>query len=812
LYGTSEFVLEHEIGHNFGMWHGMTTKVRVDEIPYNTPGWEGFNVMAGGGAVRVDNEKSRFTNNGHFDPSCKHWYGWIEDADVVFLHPVGASPTCPQCQTSWAGKLNAFDRPDVIPGQTGTTSGSPYFAVKIAYSPEHLLYVYYRSSYPGTRLGVSVQYCRRTFLSYMDIGMNSFCYTYDVAGDTKTMDDSIILPGTTFVVVPPPVAIENIGLKGVAGVVPVIQALSVPDFSDCPDMICPAGKDISAAVSIRFLGASDLASAPAPAMQVAPSLEAQTDLQLLAGAGTLIRAADAALGKGGRGQWNISVCPMQGIDEVVVYLYDTMPFSGFLFNAPPTYQAVNKFRAFTADCCMAGESMPVGGVRVVLIRQLDRQSLSIAELEVYLADADGVNVAPQATCWSLPAGGWYYQGDSNSGRQYFITDGLGDTFSHSGETLVNPDGLGHYDMCVFNRSLPVRRLRVKPRENWASRSQHLSVEAYAFIGVDASSLSELRPTGLLWNQTISMTTSTWSINLSLPSFASQSVPCEVRALAPFAFPVVQGEAYALIRANAAGAVRVRTAFTSTKCPDESYPTPVTVSSEAGSAMTCTYCPATALSFAGNMQGCPGQTCTALIATGNYTGPTDPARSFPGGAAVFGVSSSPQAGRPRYLSTANASIGWNESAGRWDLRDPDGKLIAARGSSWVGSFSPLEGGWANLSDSGFRGGIRAVVIEQAQVEYINLCEIEMYNASGVNVALNRSTCFNLPTTGHWYTGDRVTGRDPRLNDGCTGGQDVCVCAHSGEGLVGNIMACVLDVALPIERIHVRVLHRIRPELL
>jgi hypothetical protein len=99
----------------------------------------------------------------------------------------------------------------------------------------------------------------------------------------------------------------------------------------------------------------------------------------------------------------------QGIDEATIYLYDTMPLSGSLFSAPPGYQAVNKFRAFHVDCCAAGESMAVSGVRAVLIRQLAPQPLAIAELEVYLAGADGVNVAPQATCWSLPtAGCWFY--------------------------------------------------------------------------------------------------------------------------------------------------------------------------------------------------------------------------------------------------------------------------------------------------------------------------------------------------------------------------------------------------------------------
>ena len=62
---------------------------------------------------------------------------------------------------------------------------------------------------------------------------------------------------------------------------------------------------------------------------------------------------------------------------------------------------------------------------------------------------------------------------------------------------------------------------------------------------------------------------------------------------------------------------------------------------------------------------------------------------------------------------------------------------------------MEGGWASLRPSKrYHWGILAVVqvIKQDQADHINLCKITMYNASCVNVAPNRSTCFNLHTTG------------------------------------------------------------------
>jgi hypothetical protein len=460
LYGTSGAVLEHEVGHNFGMGHGMTAKTRVDGIPYNTQQYEGFTRMAAGGEVIFGDEKSRYNRNGHFDPSCKHWFGWLEDADVVFMHPLGASASCPQCVATWSGKLNAFDRPDVVPGKTDASSGSPAFAIKVAYAPTNVVYIYYRSSYPATRRGISVQYCRRSYSSELNVGMSSVCYTYDAAGDTGAMDDSTILPGTTYVATPPPAAIEDVGLAAVAGILPVIQVTSVPDFADCPDMICPPNKDISASLSVSFL--NDTQAAPPPvAFTVAPSPVAERQLVLPSGP-VLFRVADPVQGARGRGIFNFSLCPAGGLEDATLYVYDAPPLSALLFNAQPGYQAVNRFQAFAVDCCAPGDTFAAAGVRAVVVRQMDPQPLAIAELQVFLAAAPTVNVAAQARCWSLPPGGAYYNGDGVTGRQSLMTDGDLTTYSHSGSDSTG--GKGHVDMCVFDAPVDVRRLTVWPRQ------------------------------------------------------------------------------------------------------------------------------------------------------------------------------------------------------------------------------------------------------------------------------------------------------------------------------------------------------------
>ena len=461
LYPTSAAILEHEIGHNFGMNHGVTTKTRVDGIPYNTPQFEGFSRMAAGGYVEYGEETTRYNSNGHFDAASKHWFGWLRDSDVVFMDPRGASTACPNCVSSWTGKINAYDRPDVIPGHTATSSGSPAFVIRIAYTPTDLIYIYYRSSYPVTRIGISVQYCYRDLYTYLNAGATSLCFTYDVEGDTMTMDDSTILPGTTFVAAPPPAAIERIGLSGVAGILPVIRALSVPDFTDCPDMLCPPNKDISASLSVTFLNASQ--SVPSSiAFTIQPSTFVERTYSMSAG-NVLYKVEDGIPGAGGRGVFNFSFCPIDGLQDATMYLYDSPPLSTLLFGAPVGYQAVNKFQLFAVDCCTTGQTFRATGVRAIVIRQMDPQPLAIAELQVYLAGALDVNVASQARCWSLPPGGDFYNGDPVTARQYFETDGDLLTFSHSG-TLDDTYGLGHIDMCVFDTALDVRRLTVWPRQ------------------------------------------------------------------------------------------------------------------------------------------------------------------------------------------------------------------------------------------------------------------------------------------------------------------------------------------------------------
>jgi hypothetical protein len=812
-YPTSAPLLNHEVGHNLGLGHDYTTKVRYDEVFYNSKGKPGFSALGNDAMVNIDSEQSRYVSNGHFDVAAKHWFGWIDDEQVVFMHPGGASTSCPLCVTSFTGKINAFDRPDVIPGRTGASSGSPYFAVKIPLTSAGTdsLYIFYRSGWTDTRIGVQVQYTHTMLQWWVDVGMNMRTFVYDAAGDSAEMKDSAILPGTTYVAAPPPIFLEKLGLASFDGVIPVITVYSVPDFSDCPNMLCPPNKDLSASISVRFATPAEVASVH-PGLTIVPSMTNEITPPMANGS-LLVRIADHERGAGGRGSLQLSVCPIDGLDEATVYLYDDLPMAHLLFSAPPSYQAINKFKVLAADCCQAGESWPVFGVRAVVIRQMLNEMLSIAELEAYLSTDPLTNVAPRATCYSLPMGEGYYMANWETAVLTRITDGLTSTISHSSDRAdakygALESGFGHFDMCVFDEPLPVARLKITPREGLAVRSQRLSVEAYASVTADLSDPTGLRPIGLVFRQNISMPlgASLWSTELTLPPLPAQ-ISCEPNVQTPFSFPTVQGSSYAVVKTRtAAGRVRMRWSLNSTACPLGAYLVPL--NNTPGGMFACRPCPARALDFPGTLRVCPSPLCTAVVVSGNYSGQLPSARALSGGNTVFGMDAAPQAGLRRYTARSNASIAWNASAGAWALLDAGGQLLASRRSPAIGPFDGVAAGWAPARASTSPGmGIKAVVVEMDQAGFLNLCELGLYDRNGTNLARTRGRCYNFPVwpTGsgdaYWYTGDRVTGAEPKLNDGCLDESGTCKCAHAGSPTPGTFMACVLDAVLPVESIRV-----------
>jgi len=783
-YPTTAAVMEHEIGHNYGIGHGRTTKVRgTSETEFNSPQYEGYSRMAAGGKVLADDPLTRYNENGHFGPNNKHWYGWLQDSDVVFLHPEGnAFPDCAACQTQWTGKLNAMDRPDVIPGQ----ENSPYFAAKIPIGTtgQEVLYVYYRTSYASSRKGISVQYCRRSF--GMDSGMTGVCYIFDAHGSSYTLDDSAILPGTSYVAYPPYPLVERIGWEEAMKAIPVISVTSVPDLDNdpnCPNMVCNYDKEIAAELSIRFL--SDTEKQQRSPLSVpngntlSPSPGLPRTLSSSSSGKVLVVAEDDAKGAGGTGELNVSVCPASG--TATVYFYDDFPHAATMLSAPLSYGALQSDLLYAADCCTRGASVPASGVRAVVLRQNDPQFLNIAEIEIYTAANPAVNIAPSATCYLLPATGAYYNGNDDATAPQLIDEDYA-TYAHSG----NPkDGGGKdFAVCVLPQPTELAKIKVVPRASKADRSENLTLEVYAEVGMsEGEDMGPVRGVGLLWQTLVQHPGAAWEAGeeYTVPSLPTSFVCDEGTGPAgpTFRYPVVHGKAFALIDAPAGAAIHTSVEYHT--CPgavadyefDFSFPTPAP-----GNTQSCHPCPTRALDRNG-IEACPSDSACDMLHVPGPSGGLFQARGMVDG-------------RRRYVGRRQAEIAWNGGEGEWQLKAADGTVTATKTTN---GFEP---GWEpkDVVPAEPYRGVRAVAVTQNREIALNFCEMELYDENGVNIA-DQATCWNLPSNqGQYYTGG-PNGEGPMLNDG-----DLETCEKDGTGpFLGRKFACIFAEPKEISKVKI-----------
>jgi hypothetical protein len=239
------------------------------------------------------------------------------------------------------------------------------------------------------------------------------------------------------------------------------------------------------------------------------------------------------------------------------------------------------------------------------------------------------------------------------------------------------------------------------------------------VGFDIESVAGIRPLGLLWNSSISMPYSPWSISLVLPAKIPSLIDCPPRAstVAPeFFFPAVHGITYLLLFAAGPGpmaagdSVRLRSALNTTSCASNSFPLPVgPTGSSAQSYTYCTECPDRALSFAGEMAVCPGQVCSALLVTRTLSDVSSPSSTT-----SIALANQGGVGRPQYVAGDGSVLSWQGTNRRWELQDRAGTSVAARESSWLGSFQLLQSAtWDSILSSN-ASGIRAVVVEQVRL--------------------------------------------------------------------------------------------------
>ena len=431
------------------------------------------------------------------------------------MHPDGPDAVgCAHCVTSWSGKINTYDRPDVVPGQTAQSSGSDIFAVKVHYtlpdfhdktvlrdnpSRDHVLYIYFQTAgYPGRAKGPSVQYCTRNFNPGSDAGFSTMCYGLDAHGDTFGGSDSGIDPDTTYVVMPPFQAIQALGHRRPNLVLPRIRVDAVSQFDDCPDMLCPIGKDISATVAIDFVSESEAAAAVSAAVQqkVTPSTPITAAQDLSFGNGRIDIAYEDFKNDKGVADITLTVCPTGGLESITLIIYDLPPLSSLLpghTSSPSGYNAMQKHFVLADDCCNPGDSLPVVGMKAVVVRAMgSTNNLNIAEIRIFVGGAD---VSSTAHCYSFPTEGYWWNGaDRSTGSQPNLNDGDLTTYSHQGDTVAT----GNYDMCLLPSKVgQIESVEVVPRnDGYRSRAADTNVEIYTTVTVDPAT-KQWRPVGLL---------------------------------------------------------------------------------------------------------------------------------------------------------------------------------------------------------------------------------------------------------------------------------------------------------------------------
>ena len=345
------------------------------------------------------------------------------------------------------------------------------------------------------------------------------------------------------------------------------------------------------------------------------------------------------------------------------------------------------------------------------------------------------------------------------------------------------------------------QVTVTPRQSWFSRSKNFALELYAYVDKDAGvglvySESILHPDATAWQDYV--------VQIPAPGATGRSatVPCPnppgTRGNV-ISIKSVHGAGFLRLEpggSGSQGAVSVRASSLPLSCAEGGY---LRKTSEGGA--TCEACPEAGLSFSGELQACvtgaaPSKMCSAVLVD-----------KVAGDAHLVRLPS-PWQGADQYASSS-LTIQWDPGDARWLLRNASGTTLAYRGDASVGPFA-----WDESAGEGARApagsaapGVRAVVVEQAANEILNLCELEML-VEGVNVAPTHASCFLLHAqeegnSGYWYTADRSTGKDTYLNDGCSGGQDGCSCAHTGDSNQGNMAVCILSEALAVDTVHVHI---------
>jgi hypothetical protein len=207
-------VFRHEVGHNVGHHHHYANNYnwRLRKV---TSDLDGFDMMSGLNAIKISD----------LSAASKWFFNWIPDESVVLMQPEGPTSYCPRCVSSVNDLvLYSFDDRKITP------SASVKTAVHIPITGVQETIYSYWLSYRGaadnkfTWSGLSVHF------SWFGLGgifgADYDSNNYDAYGDTTTLSDSFVTPGTCYVVSPSPLGM-HIDPAAVSDVQPIVCVKSI---------------------------------------------------------------------------------------------------------------------------------------------------------------------------------------------------------------------------------------------------------------------------------------------------------------------------------------------------------------------------------------------------------------------------------------------------------------------------------------------------------------------------------------------------------------------------------------------------------
>jgi len=415
-------VTRHEVGHNFGHPHHLTSR-SYRENPDEELYYDGFDMMSGGNGYEISD----------FHVSSKWWFGWVPDENIIMMQPEGSTDLCPSCVSEGTFTIKAMDISSSPP-----TSGD-VFGIHIpilgSLDWNGFLYSYwlqYRAGVDGLASdGVSIH------LVWFDLG-NTFgastdSLNYDAFGDTQTTLDSFVTQ-KCFVVEPslkllreqdvfsaeqivPKVCVDSLD-KGTSITVsvsfldPSILGGDYEGVSPCCCDACNDSDDTSSSkvlpsslfslmsdalnrngISTKKLESGIIAHDTLSCSELSSSYTTEIDTSY----GNLFKIA----GTDFNGNVEVSFCPdSSAIDSsVTAYFYDRYPHAPLDLDSPYAYGSHDSVTYSALDCCESGSSIPTDGkAKVVVVRNLEPyEFLHLTEIEIY--DNNGNNVALDGTCY-----------------------------------------------------------------------------------------------------------------------------------------------------------------------------------------------------------------------------------------------------------------------------------------------------------------------------------------------------------------------------------------------------------------------------